>query len=126
MSNSRTKGRVVFPSSLEEKLKLGEKILEKHRADGDASPLNSLSDIKWSDVGPTIAPTLAIHRNAVELSTAAEKLYRQRDQAMIPIEGLIRSSAAVLKGIYSKNPKQMGDWGLQIDDSPQQKKEPKK
>ncbi len=101
------------------------KIYAKHLADGAASPLNSLSDFKWATVGPTVAITLTAHTDAVDFSSKAEKLYRQRDEALVDINAIVRSSAATLKGIFAKNPKQLGDWGLLIDDTPKAKKAPK-
>ena len=125
MSTNRTKGRVVIPSNSKEALDTAAKIYAKHLADGAASPLNALADFNWVVVGPTVATALADHEGAVDFSAKAEKLYRQRDTALVDINGIVRSSAAVLKGIYAKNPKKLGDWGLQIDDTPKEKKVPK-
>ena len=52
----------------------------------------------------------------------AEEAYRQRDVDMPTINAIVKNSAAVLKGIYAKNPKRMGEYGFTVDDSIQVKK----
>jgi len=36
---------------------------------------------------------------------------------------IVRSIAQFLKAMYSKNPHELGEWGFEVDSSPQKKKE---
>jgi len=50
-----------------------------------------------------------------------EQFYRQRDVDLPQIKSIVQNSAAVLKSIYAKNPKVLGDYGLVVDDTPKVK-----
>jgi hypothetical protein len=122
MTNNRTKGRVVIPNNVTEFLALATKIYAKHLADGAASPLNSLEDFKWADLGPIVPDTLKHHTDAEFHKGEAEKEYRERDKTLPDLLGIVRASSTLLKGVYAKNPKKLADWGLSVDDSPKAKK----
>jgi hypothetical protein len=49
--------------------------------------------------------------------TQAENLYKQRDLLLIPIKESIRSSRDVLLGIYRENPRELGEWGFEVNSS---------
>jgi len=114
--------RIVIPTNVGALLKLATLIFKKHQADGAASPLNALADYKWSDLGPNIALALAKHDEAEELSRRAEQAYRDRDKLMGDIPGLVRSSRDLLKGVYKKTPKKLGEWGFEVNDTPRASK----
>ena len=120
-----TKGRVLISRNPEELLKLAGKVYSKHQADGTTSELNNMDTAKydWTKTGPTIAPCLAMHDRAEKLKGEMEETYRQRDGLMLPIDELVKGSSTYLKGKYSSNPKKLGDWGFEIDNTP---KKPKK
>ena len=122
---SKTKGRVEVPKNIEELLTLAAKVYKKHLDDAAESKLKMLEDYNWNDVGPKIANCLASHNLAEEHKAKMEAEYRKRDLLLPEIEGVLRSSKALLKGIYAKNPKKLGDWGFNIDDSAPVKKEAK-
>ena len=124
---ARTSGRIVLPKNPAELLDLAKKIYDKHAADGAASPLNAQQDFKWDVEGPKIAPCTTNHIEAEKAMRKAEELYRQRDVDLSPIKAIVQNSAQVLKSIYAKNPKMLGDYGFTVDDSKQVKtpKEPK-
>ncbi|MBI5218455.1 MAG: hypothetical protein HY958_05945 [Bacteroidia bacterium] len=119
---AKTKGRIEVPQNVEELLILAGKVYDKHVADGAASKLTALEDYNWTLIGPTIVTCLAKHNTAEEHKAKMEKSYRERDLLLPGIEGAVRSSITLLKGIYAKSPKKLGDWGLSIDDTKPLKK----
>ncbi len=114
----RTIGRVTVPKDADSLLKLASTVYAKHTEEGAASFLNSLDDYKWSEIGVTVQKTLDLHRQAEEFKKKAEECYRERDKYLPNIESVVRSSKSLLKAIYTKNPKKLGEWGFVIDDSP--------
>ena len=119
---ARTSGRIIIPNNPGELLDLAKKIYDKHTADGAASPLNAMQDYSWATDGPKVAPCKQNNDAAEEAARNAEKFYRQRDQDLPAIKNIVKNSAAVLKSIYAKNPKVLGDYGLVVDDTPKVKK----
>jgi hypothetical protein len=117
-----TKGRVTIPRNVEENLQLASKVYEKHLKDGASSVLNNLSDVSWETTGDKIALCLEKHLEAEELKRKMEECYRTRDMFFPEITEVLQASRGLLKGIYSKNPKKLGDWGFDVDDSPKPKK----
>lgn len=120
---TRTPGRIIIPKSTEGLLNLATKIFEKHEADGAASPLNAQQDYSWKEDGPKVAPCLKNHQDAEAAAKTAERLYRACDVDLPSIRAIVQNSAQVLKGIYAKNPKVLGEYGFVVDDSKQTKKE---
>ncbi|UAY53296.1 hypothetical protein [Ferruginibacter albus] len=116
--STRTKGRIVYPRNAADMLALAKKMYEKHLADGNSSPLSVLQDYDWSVTGPTIAGCISNHEEAERLAKKAEELYKARDLAFPEISGIVKNSGSVLKGVYAKNPKKLGDYGLVVDDTP--------
>jgi DNA-binding transcriptional regulator/RsmH inhibitor MraZ len=116
-----TKGRVIIPQNVEENLRLAQTVYEKHLQEGDASHLNSIDGYSWKEVGPKIAECLKKHQEAEELKRKMEEAYRERDLAAPEIRAILRASASLLKAVYTKNPKKMGEWGFSVDDTPKAK-----
>ena len=114
---TKAKGRVEISVNVEEILTLADKVYVKHKADGASSKLNALEDYNWTEVGPNIAPCLAKHNLAEDLKGKMEKAYRERDLLLPDITGAVRSSSAILKGAFAKNPKKISDWGFSVDDT---------
>lgn len=50
-------------------------------------------------------------------------MYRACDVDVPAIRAIVQNSAQVLKGIYAKNPKVLGEYGFVVDDSKQVKKD---
>jgi len=115
--------RIVIPTNVGELLHLANLVYKKHQADGKDSPLNALEDYKWDDIGPNLALAAAKHEEAEEYSRRAEQAYRERDRLMGDIKGLIQASRDLLKAIFKKSPKKLGEWGFEVNDTPRGKKE---
>ena len=123
---NRTKGRILIPSNLIEHLQLAKKVYDKHNADGTSSPLNSLVDMNWEIIGPKIQECLDKHTEAEMYKQKMEAAYAERDKYLPEISEILRASKNLLKGIYAKNPKLLGNWGFEIDDSPKNRRNIKK
>ncbi|MFZ4547298.1 MAG: hypothetical protein ACOYN4_07685 [Bacteroidales bacterium] len=108
----------------EQLIKLGGKIFSKHQNDGAASPLKSLVDNDWDVTGPKIAACAAYHQKAEEFKRQMENAYQERDKVLAELEDIVRNSAALLKGIYRKSPKKLGEWGFDVSDTPATPKAP--
>lgn len=120
--SNKTKGRVEIPRNLEEHLDLAQTVYDKHLADGDASLLKNLADYDWAIVGPKIDACLAKHKEAEDFKRKMDEAYKERDLIFPEIDEAVRASKAMLKGIFTKNPKKLGDWGFTVEDTPKAKK----
>lgn len=119
--STRTSGRIIIPSHPADMLALAKKIYTKHEKDGEASPLNALQDRSWAHDGPKIEDCIMNHEAAEDAVKKAERHYRQRDVDLPAIKEIVRNSAALLKTMYAKNPKMLGEYGFEVDDSKQHK-----
>jgi hypothetical protein len=119
---TRTKGRVVLSTNPKENLALAQVIYDKHVALGAASPLLLIEGIDWSVTGPKIAPTQNANTKAEDLKKQMEEQYALRDLSLPEIVKVMKMSIAFLKTSFGDNPKKLGDWGVNVDDSPKAKK----
>lgn len=114
--------RIVMPTNVGELLKLANRVYQKHLEDGKNSPLHALQDYKWDEIGPNLALAAAKHEEAEELSRRAEIAYRERDRLMGDVPGIMRVTRDLLKAIFKKSVKKLGEWGFEVNDSPRPKK----
>ena len=119
---TRTKGRVVLSRNPKENLDLAKVIFDKHNALGTASPLLLIEGIDWSVTGPKIVPTLGANAKAEDLKKQMEEQYALRDLSLPEIVKVMKMSIAFLKTSFGDNPKKLGDWGVNVDDSPKASK----
>ncbi len=118
----RTPGRVIIPTNVSELLIIAETIITKHEADGVDSPLHAMQDYKWEIEGPKVPVCTKNHIDAEKAAKSAEKLYRDRDIDLVSITKIVRNTAGLLKSIYPKNPKKLGEYAVEVDDTPRPKK----
>jgi hypothetical protein len=111
--------RVGIPVNTEDLLKLAQIIYEKHQSLGDASPLKV---IEWDKLGAKVNQALAAHLEAEELKRKTELKYRERDTLLKPIDELVKQSRDLLKALYRSEPKKLGEFGFNVDDTPKVKK----
>ncbi|MFC4231214.1 hypothetical protein ACFOW1_04890 [Parasediminibacterium paludis] len=116
--------RIEIPKNPEEQLKLAGNIYKKHTDDGADSVLKVMKDFKWDAVGPNIPLALAKHKEAEDLQKKMEKAYEDRNKLMAGIPEGLKSTRDFLKGVFSKSPKSLGDYGYTVDDSPRASKAP--
>lgn len=117
------KPRVIIPRNAAQRLELASLIYVKHLDLANSSPLNSLQSNGWSTNGPEIASAQALHHQAEEFKRQMELAYRQRDLLLGKIDESIKSSRDLLLGVYRTNPKELGQWGFEVDDSKKASKE---
>jgi hypothetical protein len=122
----RTSGRIKRPANPKELLDLANVVYQKHTSDGAASLLNNLDGDIWTTVGPTVALASAKHQEAEDYKRKMEEAYRERDRYLPTITEAVNASSALLKAVHRQNPKRLGEWGFNIDDSIPVKKNPNK
>lgn len=120
-----TKGRINIPKNVKEHLTLAKQVFAKHQTDGDTSLLKNLADLDWDKIGPNINTCLAKHLEAEECKRKMDDAYRERDRYLPEIEEILRASKSLLKAAFSKNPKKLGDWGFEVNDTPKATKSKK-
>jgi hypothetical protein len=115
--------RVNIPTNPDELIALALAIGKKHTADGAGSPLAALNMAEMQTKSTT-ADTQ--NQSAAQLYRDAEKSTQNRDLALgtaNPVKGTVlnyvRSVRDVLSGIYKGNEQSLGDWGFEVDQSPQ-------
>ncbi len=113
----RTSGRIKLPISAKDILDLAQKIYQKHMNDGPASPLHNMEGNPWDTLGPEIMYAQAKHDEAEGYRRKMEEAYRERDKYMPRYSDLVRSTAALLKALFRTNPKRLGEWSFDVDDS---------
>lgn len=113
--------RIPIPRNVEEQLTLGTLIYKKHQADGATSVLKTMQDYKWDEMGPDLQPALDKHLEAESLRRKMEQAYKDRDRMIGDVEGSLKSTRDFLKGVYSKQPKKLGEYGYTVDDTPREK-----
>lgn len=114
---ANTKPRVNIPKNPAQKLDLASKIYAKHTSMAATSPLNALQSHTWTANGPEVANAQTLNQQAEEYNRLAEEAYRKRDLLMYEIDESIKSTRDLLLGIYRDNPKELGQWGFEVDDS---------
>ena len=113
--------RVKIPKNKDAAIKLAQSILQKHQADGAASPLAALN----------IADMTAKTGAADTQNQLSAKLYRDAETATqncdlavgtdFTTPGTVNyyntSARDLLLGIYKGNEQKLGDWGFEVDQS---------
>lgn len=113
----RTSGRIVLPISAKGILDLAQKIYQKHLNDGSASPLHNMEGNPWNVMGPEVMYAQAKHEEAEDYRRKMEEAYRERDKHVPRYAELLRATAALLKALFRTNPKRLGEWSFDVDDS---------
>ncbi len=114
---ANTKPRVIIPKNPSLKLDLASRIYTKHISMADVSPLNALQSHTWAVNGPEVANAQTLNQQAEDFQRQAELAYRNRDILLAEIDESIKSTRDLLLGIYRDNPKELGQWGFEVDDS---------
>jgi hypothetical protein len=109
--------RIIIPTSAKPLIDLAENVYKKHQSDGGQSPLSMMKSNNWETNGPKVAQALALHVQSEELKRQAESLTKQRDQLLADVKESVKGSRDVLLGIYRDNPRELGKWGYEVNDS---------
>ena len=111
------KPRVIIPKNPFDLLTLAAKVVAKHIAMGLTSPMNSFQSHSWTENGPKVASAMTLHEEAQEHSRLAEEEFRSRDLMISEIDESLKSTRDLLLSIYRDNPKELGQWGFEVDDT---------
>jgi len=114
--------RIRIPQKPVNLLDLAERIYQKHLEDKEQSPLKMLQSNSWENNGAKVADCLAHHRRAEELRLEMEKEYSERNLLLKDVIKTVKASRDMLKGVYHDIPKQLGEWGFEVDDTPRKPK----
>ena len=117
---------IVYPPEFEELVKLFRAMKTKHDSfPGGSSPLTAFLDqneieIAGDDTKVNDAETK--HDDAKQGEKDAEDLREDRDNFFDPVMANVLLMGQFLKGLFVKNPKELGHWGYVVDDSPRDPK----
>jgi hypothetical protein len=109
--------RIIIPTSAKPLIDLAESVLNKHQSDGAQSPLIMMKSNNWETVGPKVVQASELHNQAEELKRQAENLNKQRDLLLADVKEAVKGSRDVLLGIYRDNPRELGNWGYEVNAS---------
>jgi hypothetical protein len=109
--------RITIPTSAKPLIDLATLVYGKHQADGAQSPLRSMQSNTWETNGPKITEALQYHTQSEELKRQAENLTKKRDLLLADVKESVKGSRDVLLGIYRNNPRELGEWGYEVNAS---------
>jgi len=108
--------RVVLPVNTYAFLALVQRILKKHNEEGQDSPLAMLMK---ASVEEKRARCLEVQQRAEALRREVEQLMGEKNRLQKELLGTVRSARDILLGIYAQSPKDLGEWGFEVNDTPQ-------
>jgi hypothetical protein len=111
--------RVKIGKNAEQTLNLANLVAQKHKELGDASPLKQLD---WDNQIDSVGKALDLHKQAKEHERLVEQAYEQRDVLVTVLDDLVKQTRDLLKALYRAEPKKLGEFGFQVDDTPRKKK----
>ncbi len=111
--------RVKISKNTEELLKLADLVAKKHQALGDTSPLKALD---WDKQAENVGKALELHKQAKEYERLTKQAHEQRNLLTTPLDDLLKQTRDLLKALYRTEPKTLGEFGFQVDESPRKKK----
>lgn len=113
---------IVYPPEFEELVKLFRAMKAKHDSFGPGtSPLTAFLDQNEIEINSDEADVNAAetkHDEAKQGEKDAEDLREDRDNLFDPVMANVLLMGQFLKGLFVKNPKELGHWGYVVDDSP--------
>lgn len=123
-----TTGRINYPPGFVERALIFILLKEKYDTFDPAgsSPLDPYLTLH----GQSISADFALHEEATVFNTQSKQLARDaedatedRNNVWSPSVEHLRAIGGFLMALYNDNPKQLGEWGYTIDDSPRAPKE---
>ena len=109
---------VVLPDGVAAELKLLKEVNKKHTDDGASSPLtvyltqNNI-DLNKAELNGAKAETMDTSR--IFLNNQGKNYYQLRDINFHPVISRLKAEVQYLKGIYHNNPKELVNWGINIE-----------
>ena len=113
---------IVYPPEFEELVKLFRAMKAKHDSFGQGlSPLTAFlaqNEINITSDDSDVDDAEEKHDDAKQGEKDAEDFREDRDNFFDPVMANVLLMGQFLKGLYVKNPKELGHWGYVVDDSP--------
>ena len=81
-----------------------------------------MEDFSWWETGPMLTKAVQLQEQILKMERDLEHLYQERNNLLPNIKGALVSSRNLLKGVFAKNMKKLGDWGFTVDHTPKAKK----
>ena len=107
--------RVVIPENASELFPLAGRIYQHHQELGSKSPLNALEGPPtWETAGPQVAEAIKLQEEITEAERRLKGLYGRRQVYIDMYTPLVRSSRDTLLGVYSQNPRRVGEFGFDV------------
>jgi len=110
--------RVVVPSNIYSFLGLLQRIIKKHQEEGPSSPLSVLNMSCWDAIEEKRRKCFEIQQRAEALRREGEQLTAEKHKLQKELLGVVRAARNVLLGIHAHNPKNLGEWGFEVNHSP--------
>ncbi len=111
--------RLIFPEGIPSETSLLTSVNNKHIADGTSSALEVYLKENNFDLVQAMLDAASVET----METTRALLYRQsnnytqlRDLQLNPVIAHLKSEVQFLKSIYSSNPKELGNWGITVED----------
>lgn len=113
--------RIVYPPDFLRLARLFKKVKARHDNLGNDSPLTPFltqNSIDMAADGEDTEAAKTTHADKEQAKKDAEKYSEGRDKLFDPVFANVRDIGGYLKSLYVSNPKKLGDWGYEVDDSP--------
>lgn len=107
--------RVPLPTDPSESIALLKKVKVEHDSLGASSPL---AGMKWTSIASALAAADQQDGLSDTLRKDAEKATEARDAQMPIVVQALRSARDVLIGLNPTNPRVLGDYSFNVDDTP--------
>jgi hypothetical protein len=115
-------GRINYPTEFAQRTEVVEALSVKYATyPAGTSPLDpylTLHGYSITDDMTAVTDARGFHEQAKQLAKDAEDATEDRNNEWLPVVEHLRSIGAFLMALYNNNPKELGNWGFVVDDSP--------
>src|SRR5437867_13172155 len=106
--------RIEIPTNPSELAELAATIKAKNLSLGDASPVKNMD---WATNSPKIDKASAADKQANSLRTQSEEAAGERNSLLPDVTEFVRGCRDILQGLNRSNPRVLGSWGFEVNDS---------
>ena len=111
--------RIEVPRNTKEKIELSRRVFDADKSLGNSSPLAFLN---WASQDANITKAGKLNEKAEALERELEKIYEDRDALVVVIDDMVKQSRDILKGVYRNEPFKLGEFGFNVNSTPQKPK----
>lgn len=121
-------GRIAYPNEFAERVTIFKALKTKYDTylPPGTSPLDpylNLHQLSIPDNNTDVDAADQLNKDAKSLAKKAEDSTEERNNVWNPVMAHMRSIGGFLMSLYSTNPKEVGEWGFTVNDSPRAPKE---